>query len=213
MGVDYTLLSDAADQFDTPADGEFRMFDGGTTHRGHRGRHQRQGDDLAAVMVHAQDPGLLRRTAARRPRRSTIRSGVAATDELLMKLSDLSGKAIPAEIEKERGRLIDAMADSQSPLHGKKYAIYGDPDFVYAMARFVMETGGEPIHCLATNGTTKWEEQMKALLASSPFGAKAQGLAGQGSVAHALAAVHRAGRFPDRQLLRQVSRARHRHRR
>ena len=30
MGVDYTLISDAADQFDTPADGEFRMYDGGT---------------------------------------------------------------------------------------------------------------------------------------------------------------------------------------
>ncbi len=96
-----------------------------------------------------------------------------------MKISELSGKEIPAEIEKERGRLIDAMADSQALLHGKKYAIYGDPDFVYAMARFVMETGGEPTHCLATNGTTKWAEQMKELLASSPFGAKAQIWAGK----------------------------------
>ena len=60
------------------------------------------------------------------------------------------------------GRLVDAMADSQAWLHGKSYAIFGDPDFVYAMARFVMETGGEPRHCLATNGTRGWEEQMAA---------------------------------------------------
>ena len=95
MGVDYTLLSDAADQFDTPADGEFRMFDGGTTHRGHRGGAQRQGDDLAAGIVHAQDLGLLRRARASRPRRSTIRSGVAATDELLMKVAELIGQGDP----------------------------------------------------------------------------------------------------------------------
>jgi len=31
MGVEYTILSDVADQFDTPSDGEFRMYDGGTT--------------------------------------------------------------------------------------------------------------------------------------------------------------------------------------
>jgi nitrogenase molybdenum-iron protein beta chain len=62
------------------------------------------------------------------------------------------------------------MADSQSYLHGKTYAIFGDPDFVYGMARFVLETGGEPKHCLATNGTKHWEEQMTALFASSPYG-------------------------------------------
>ena len=59
----------------------------------------------------------------------------------------------------------------QAYLHGKRYAIFGDPDFVYGMARFLMETGGEPVHCLATNGTKPWAEEMEALLASSPFGA------------------------------------------
>src|SRR4051794_37582658 len=31
MGVEYTMLSDVSGPFDTPSDGEFRMFDGGTT--------------------------------------------------------------------------------------------------------------------------------------------------------------------------------------
>ena len=30
MGVDYTIQGDASDQFDTPSDGEYRMYDGGT---------------------------------------------------------------------------------------------------------------------------------------------------------------------------------------
>lgn len=53
--------------------------------------------------------------------------GVKATDEFLVKVSEISGREIPEAIRLERGRLVDAMADSQSWLHGKKYAIYGDP--------------------------------------------------------------------------------------
>jgi nitrogenase molybdenum-iron protein beta chain len=178
MGVDYKILSDAADQYDTPADGEFRMYDGGT-------KIADIEPALNAKATLSLQEWCTRKTldycqeAGQQTASFHYPLGIGATDELLMKISELSGKEIPAEIEKERGRLIDAMADSQALLHGKKYAIYGDPDFVYAMARFVMETGGEPTHCLATNGTTKWVEQMKTLLASSPFGAKAQIWAGK----------------------------------
>src|SRR5208337_2300915 len=34
MGVKYEILSDVSDQFDTPSDGEFRMYSGGTTIEG-----------------------------------------------------------------------------------------------------------------------------------------------------------------------------------
>ena len=90
--------------------------------------------------------------------------GVAATDELVMKIAELTGKPVPATLERERGRLVDAIADSSAWLHGKTVSIFGDPDFVYGMARFVMELGMEPVHCLSTNGTKEWVGQMEALL-------------------------------------------------
>jgi nitrogenase molybdenum-iron protein beta chain len=31
MGIEYTILGDNSDVWDTPTDGEFRMYDGGTT--------------------------------------------------------------------------------------------------------------------------------------------------------------------------------------
>ena len=96
-----------------------------------------------------------------------------------MKISELTGNEIPESLRLERGRLIDAMADSQSWLHGKTFAIYGDPDFVYGMARFIMEMGGDPRHCLATNGTKAWAAQMEALFASSPFGANCEAYPGK----------------------------------
>ena len=178
MGVEYTILSDVADQFDTPSDGEFRMFDGGTTL------------DATKAALNAKATVSLQEyctqktleyagTFGQETASFHYPLGIGGTDDFLMKISELSGKPISASIEKERGRLIDAMADSQAWLHGKTYAIFGDPDFVYGMARFILETGGEPRHCLATNGNKVWAEQMRELFASSPYGAGCQVWAGK----------------------------------
>jgi nitrogenase molybdenum-iron protein beta chain len=170
MGVDFTLLQDASDQYDTPSDGEFRMYYGGT-----------KLEDVAAALnakaTVSMQTYCTRRTldyAAEKGHQTAsfhYPLGVRATDELLLKIAELTGASIPDELTVERGRLVDALADSQAYLHGKRFAIYGDPDFVYGTARFLMECGGEPVHCLATNGTKPWAEEMEALLASSPFGA------------------------------------------
>ncbi|MEH6776318.1 MAG: nitrogenase component 1, partial [Cereibacter changlensis] len=173
-----TVLSDVSEVYDTPSDGEYRMYAGGTTL-----------DEVKAALNAKATVSLqefcTRKTLAYCAEQGQETAafhypmGVQGTDEFLMKIAELTGKDIPESLRLERGRLVDAMADSQSHLHGKTYAIYGDPDFVYSMARFVMETGGEPRHCLATNGTKDWEEKMQALLASSPFGKGCQVWAGK----------------------------------
>ena len=173
MEIDYTFLSDVSDVYDTPSDGEFRMFAGGTKLEDVKAAVN------AKVTVSLQEyctPKTLAYCKEKGQETAAFHypMGVQATDELLMKLSELSGKAIPEALRMERGRLIDALADSQAYLHGKTYAIYGDPDFVYAMARFILETGGEPRHCLATNGSKSWAKKMQALFDSSPFGKDCQ---------------------------------------
>jgi nitrogenase molybdenum-iron protein beta chain len=178
MDVKYTILSDVSDQYDTPSDGEYRMYAGGTTIE----------DTKAALNAKATlsmqeycTTKTLEYAAGHGQAVSALHypMGVAGTDEFLMKVSELTGKPIPRALELERGRLLDAMADSQGWLHGKTYAVYGDPDFVYGMARFIMETGGEPKHCLATNGNKQWQEQMDALFATSPFGKSCKAWAGK----------------------------------
>lgn len=178
MGVEYTFVSDASDQFDTPSDGDYRMYDGGTTIEQVKGAL----DAKATISLQYWNTRKTMDYIAEQGQETATFHyplGVRATDSLLMKVSELSGKAIPEAIRMERGRLVDAMADSQAYLHGKKYAIWGDPDFVQAMAQFVMETGGEPTHCLATNGNKQWEAEMKEMLAANPFGANAQVWAGK----------------------------------
>ncbi len=71
----------------------------------------------------------------------------------------------------ERGRLVDAMADSGAHIHGKKFAIYGDPDLCLGLAGFLLELGAEPVHVLSSNGGKEWEEKVKTLFDTSPFGA------------------------------------------
>jgi nitrogenase molybdenum-iron protein beta chain len=178
MGVDFTVLSDPSDVFDTPADGEFRMYDGGT----------KIDDGIAAV--NAKATFLLQGFSTAKTGEFIKEKGqevvafhnpvgVTATDAFLMEVSRVTGKAIPAELEKERGRLVDAIADSQAYLHGKSFSLFGDPDMVYGLVSFLLEVGAEPKHIVVTNSTKDFETKLGALLEASPFGKEAKIYAGK----------------------------------
>ena len=99
---------------------------------------------------------------------STIRWAWRGTDKFLMEVSRITGKPIPEALKKERGRLVDAIADSNAHIHGKKFAIYGDPDFCLGMAAFLMELGAEPRTVLSTNGGKAWEAKAKRFSPARP---------------------------------------------
>ncbi len=173
MGVDYTLLGDVSDIYDTPSDGEYRMYDGGTT------LDETRDAINAKATLSLQEFCSLKTLEYVKDKGQAVASlnypmGISGTDALLMKISELSGKPIPDSLEKERGRLMDAITDSQAWLHGKKFALFGDPDFTLGMTAFLLDMGCEPTHVLCTNGSAEWEAKVKALLASSPFGAAGQ---------------------------------------
>jgi nitrogenase molybdenum-iron protein beta chain len=178
FGADYTILGDNSDVFDTPTDGQFRMYDGGTTL------------EQAANAVHAKATISMQEyctektfTYIRTWNQETVALnhpiGVAGTDRFIQEIARLSGKPVPAAITRERGRLVDAIADSNAQIHGKKFALYGDPDLCLGVAGFLLELGAEPTHVLSTNGGKVWEEKARQLLASSPFGKNCHAYAGK----------------------------------
>ena len=73
---------------------------------------------------------------------------------------------------------MDMMTDSHAWLHGKKMAVFGDPDFTLGMVKFLMELGVEPTHVVCHNGSKRWAKQMEKLLASSPYGANGKAYPG-----------------------------------
>ena len=172
MDVPYTILSDNADNFDSPNTGEYKMYQGGTT-------LEDAADSINAEATFSfqkysttktlsflkQEGG--QKTATYRP------VGIKGTDEFLMALSELTGKPIPKELEDERGRAIDAMTDSQAWIHGKRVAIYGDPDHVFGLVNFLLELGAEPVHIVVSNSNAKFEKELKAVLEANPNGQQA----------------------------------------
>jgi len=178
MDVEYTVLGDSSDVWDTPTDGEFRMYDGGTTL------------EDAALSVHAKGTISMQEFCTEKTL-AYIKEwghetasfnhpiGVGGTDKFLMEVSRITGKPIPEALARERGRLVDAIADSNAHIHGKKFALYGDPDLCLGLAGFLLELGAEPTHILSTNGGKAWEAKVRALLASSPFGANCNVYAGK----------------------------------
>ncbi|MBH1958308.1 MAG: nitrogenase molybdenum-iron protein subunit beta [Burkholderiales bacterium] len=170
FGVKVNVICDPSGNWNTPTDGEFRMYAGGTT------------KDEVIAALHAKATIVFQEFCCEKTTKF-IREhgqevvvlnapvGVAGTDQFLMEISRLTGKPIPAELEKERGELVDAMADSQAHLHGKRYALYGDPDQMLGYAQFLLELGAEPSHVVATNGTDTWAKKVQELFDSSPYGA------------------------------------------
>lgn len=80
--------------------------------------------------------------------------GVDNSDIFFDALKKISGNELPAEVIKERGRLVDAYIDGHKYIFGKKAMVYGEEDFVIAMVGFLTEIGIEPI-IIATGGESK----------------------------------------------------------
>jgi nitrogenase molybdenum-iron protein NifN len=71
--------------------------------------------------------------------------GIDASDRFMHLLEEISGKEMPLIYRMERGRLIDAYVDAHKYVFGKKALIYGEEDWVLALADWLTEIGMEPI--------------------------------------------------------------------
>jgi len=170
MGVEHTMLSDPTEVLDTPADGQFRMYSGGTTQDEVKDAPNAINTFLLQPMQLEKTKKLVENTWNHDVPKLDIPMGLEWTDEWLMKVSEVTGKPIPESLVKERGRLVDMMTDSHTWLHGKRFALYGDPDFVMGMVKFLLELGAEPVHIVCNNGSKKWDKAMKKILEASPYG-------------------------------------------
>jgi nitrogenase molybdenum-iron protein beta chain len=174
MGIDAVVLGDNSDQLDTPMDGTYSMYAGGTTIGDvKKARNARAVFAPLADSVDKVTTNLMKDDWQVPFVKGITPLGVAGTDAFLMKLSETTGKAIPDRLALERGRALDAIADSSAYLHGKRFAIFGDPSYVEALVDFYMELGAEPTHIVVTNGTKRWGRALQKKLDATPFGANA----------------------------------------
>ncbi|QOY53156.1 nitrogenase molybdenum-iron protein subunit beta [Candidatus Sulfurimonas baltica] len=167
------LIGDHEEQWNTGA-GEYSIYAGGTTL------------ETARTAINAKATVSLQKYSTMQTSK-TIKNkwkqeyetcnpiGLSGTDAFVMKLAELSGKDISAELKMQRAQLVDAMQDSYPYMHGKKFAIYGDPDFLLGLVSFIVEMGGIPTHILCNNAPKKgWEADMQAIVDKSDWASECQ---------------------------------------
>jgi nitrogenase molybdenum-iron protein beta chain len=179
MDIEYNYLCDPSEVLDTPADGEYRMYDGGTPIEVVKQAPKAK----ATVLLQPEHLTKTKKVVAgawkQQVADTTIPMGLEWTDNFVMALSEITGKAIPDSITKERGRLVDMMTDSHSWLHGVTISLYGDPDYLMGMSKFLTELGCEIKHILCNNGNKRWRKKMEAQLAQTPYGENAEVFVGK----------------------------------
>jgi nitrogenase molybdenum-iron protein NifN len=80
-------------------------------------------------------------------RRMGLPVGLKASDQFFQMLEDVSGQKTPQKYSGQRARLLDSYVDAHKYVFGKKAVVYGEDDFVTAVALFLMEIGMEPVLC------------------------------------------------------------------
>ena len=149
MGIEGLLLTDTSDPFDSPLRPSVtptRPYfpKGGTTVDEIRDSANSQG--TVALCKYAASAADTLEKKHEVP--SIVESppiGLQNTDQFLRNLKKLTDCEIPESILDERGMLADLIADNAARyLFDRKVALYGDPDIITGMARFVGELGMEP---------------------------------------------------------------------
>jgi len=170
FGIATTYLADISDVFDAPNDGTYRTYPGGTPLADAAGSVNARATLSVAPYASTKTMTWVRETYAGVHATLPMPVGVARTDAFLLKLAELTGKPVPEALKAERGRAVDAMTDAQQYLHGKRFAVYGDPDQVAGWVAFLLEMGATPHHVLVSKGSKKLEKELTAQLEASPFG-------------------------------------------
>jgi nitrogenase molybdenum-iron protein beta chain len=149
MNIPFIMFPDTSGVVDSPMTGEFNMYsEGGTT----VAQIKDAGNSKLSVALGrfaSSDAVDLLDKKCKVPS-ATLKTpiGIKATDAFLMTLRQSFAKEIPHEVEVERGQLVDVMTDTHFHFHGKRVAIFGDPDIVTGVTEFLLSLGMVPVHVL-----------------------------------------------------------------
>jgi len=104
--------------------------------------------------------------------------GLLATDRFVDTLRTTAMVEVPAQLEEERGRLLDIMSDMHQYFFGKRVALYGDPDQLVALSEFLVTLDMKPVYVVTGTPGKKFEERMATVLGNAVPEAKVRQGAG-----------------------------------
>jgi len=164
MKVNTVFFPDQTGVLDAPMTGKYEMYpEGGTPIE----EIQNLGDSNALIalgeIISIEPAELLEKKWKVPFTLIPMPVGVAYTDQYVMALQEQSKHEVPAELEAERGRLIDLMLDSAQYTTGKKVAIFGDPDVVIGLTSLALEMGLIPKYVITGTPKEEFASKIEAL--------------------------------------------------
>jgi nitrogenase molybdenum-iron protein beta chain len=176
MKVNAILFPDTSEVLDGPQTGKLEMYPkGGTT----IAELKSTGDSLATI---ALGEWASKAAAEELDGKCKVKCevmdlpiGLLATDRFVDALHRLGGVEVPASINADRGRLVDAMIDMNKYTTGKTAAIFGDPDQLIALAEFLVTLDMKPIYAVTGTPGKRFEQRMGHILQNVPDAKVKQG--------------------------------------
>ncbi len=167
LGAPMVMFPDTSDVLDTPQLGRFEMYPrGGAT----VDQIRVAGDSFATLAMGffaSEAAALELETKCEVPYELLeLPIGLGATDGFVDALRRLAAVEVPGSIDRERGRLLDLMSDISQYLHQKRVAVFGDPDHVIALCRFLVELDMKPVHVVTGTPGKTFEENLRQLIGS-----------------------------------------------
>ena len=165
MGVKTVTFPDTTDVLDCPQTGVYEMYPrGGVT----VDELKSTGDSIATIALghwasHAAAEfleGKFNIAASL----LELPIGVSATDEYVDALRVAAGVDVPGSLVQERGRLLDVMSDMAQYLYKKRVAVFGDPDHVIALSRFLVELDMLPVYVVSGSHGNFFEARMHQVI-------------------------------------------------
>jgi nitrogenase molybdenum-iron protein beta chain len=165
MGVDVVMYPDTSDVLDAPQTGKHEFYPkGGTT----VAQIKASGGSIGAIGLGltASAPALEALTAkcAVPGTMLELPIGLQATDRFIDALRTIAGVEVPDSITDERGRLLDMIADMHQYCHGKRVALFGDPDQLVSLTEFLTLLDMKPVYVVTGTPVTQFENRVKAAL-------------------------------------------------
>ncbi len=165
MGLEPILFPDTAGVVDAPMTGQFSMYPEGGARVEKIIDAGNSRYTLALGLFASSDPAmLLERKCGVEEILLKTPIGIKATDNLLMALRFGFLREISPELAEERGQLVDIMTDTHFHFHGKKVALFGDPDIVSALTEFLLSLGMQPVHVLTGTPGKAFENEVGTML-------------------------------------------------
>ena len=168
MGAGFILFPDTSGVLDAPLTGEYTIFpSGGTKVKDIIDAGNSSGTLALGSFASSETAYELKKKCKVPAKILQTPIGISATDDFLIAASRFTGKEISGELEEERGQVIDIMADLHQHYHGKRVALFGDPDILIGLTAFLLELGMIPKYVLTGTPGEAFEKEVRQMLADA----------------------------------------------